>query len=165
MKLNQYKEDVLFFMFYTSVGDVLQVAAAAELWVISGSPSKCSKWGGFGFLQLFSRVAVPYGGEGMDHSSPGHGVSRKDGQLWKRHILLLWRPELEKGKTITRVCCEDVNCFLLWVVLGCERISPGLQQARSAAQFGHVNTLGWFHDARFSRASLPRINKWKVYTL
>ncbi|KAH1000690.1 hypothetical protein HUJ04_012986 [Dendroctonus ponderosae] len=32
MKLNQYKEDVLFFMFYTSVGDVLQVAAAAELY-------------------------------------------------------------------------------------------------------------------------------------
>ncbi|XP_066154207.1 CCR4-NOT transcription complex subunit 2 isoform X1 [Euwallacea fornicatus] len=32
MKLSLYKEDVLFFMFYTSVGDVLQIAAATELY-------------------------------------------------------------------------------------------------------------------------------------
>ncbi|XP_050296384.1 CCR4-NOT transcription complex subunit 2 isoform X2 [Anthonomus grandis grandis] len=32
MKLSLYKDDVLFFMFYTSVGDVLQIAAAAELY-------------------------------------------------------------------------------------------------------------------------------------
>lgn len=31
MKLSLYKDDVLFFMFYTSVGDVLQIAAATEL--------------------------------------------------------------------------------------------------------------------------------------
>ena len=31
VKLNRYKDDVLFFMFYTNVGDVLQLAAAAEL--------------------------------------------------------------------------------------------------------------------------------------
>ncbi|KAL1501154.1 hypothetical protein ABEB36_006537 [Hypothenemus hampei] len=32
MKWSQYKEDVLFFIFYTSVGDVLQIAAATELY-------------------------------------------------------------------------------------------------------------------------------------
>ena len=32
MKLNRYKDDVLFYMFYTNVGDVLQLAAAAELY-------------------------------------------------------------------------------------------------------------------------------------
>lgn len=32
VKLNRYKDDVLFFMFYTNVGDVLQLAAAAELY-------------------------------------------------------------------------------------------------------------------------------------
>ncbi|XP_078036579.1 CCR4-NOT transcription complex subunit regena isoform X2 [Augochlora pura] len=32
VKLNRYKEDVLFYMFYTNVGDVLQLAAAAELY-------------------------------------------------------------------------------------------------------------------------------------
>ncbi|XP_076267958.1 CCR4-NOT transcription complex subunit regena isoform X2 [Rhynchophorus ferrugineus] len=32
MKLSRYKDDLLFFMFYTSVGDVLQIAAAAELY-------------------------------------------------------------------------------------------------------------------------------------
>ena len=31
MKLNRYKDDILFFLFYTNVGDVLQLAAAAEL--------------------------------------------------------------------------------------------------------------------------------------
>ena len=31
VKLNRYKDDVLFYMFYTNVGDVLQLAAAAEL--------------------------------------------------------------------------------------------------------------------------------------
>jgi len=31
VKLNRYKEDLLFYMFYTNVGDILQVAAAAEL--------------------------------------------------------------------------------------------------------------------------------------
>lgn len=31
VKLNRYKDDLLFYMFYTNVGDVLQVAAAAEL--------------------------------------------------------------------------------------------------------------------------------------
>ncbi|XP_023333121.1 CCR4-NOT transcription complex subunit 2 [Eurytemora carolleeae] len=31
VKLNRYKDDILFFMFYTNVGDVLQMAAAAEL--------------------------------------------------------------------------------------------------------------------------------------
>jgi len=31
VKLNRYKDDILFFMFYTNVGDVLQLAAAAEL--------------------------------------------------------------------------------------------------------------------------------------
>merc|ERR1719445_2363391 len=30
VKLNRYKDDVLFYMFYTNVGDVLQLAAAAE---------------------------------------------------------------------------------------------------------------------------------------
>ncbi|KZC07316.1 PREDICTED: CCR4-NOT transcription complex subunit 2 [Dufourea novaeangliae] len=32
VKLNRYKEDLLFYMFYTNVGDVLQLAAAAELY-------------------------------------------------------------------------------------------------------------------------------------
>ena len=32
MKLNRYKDDILFYMFYTNVGDVLQLAAAAELY-------------------------------------------------------------------------------------------------------------------------------------
>ncbi|CAH1125897.1 unnamed protein product [Ceutorhynchus assimilis] len=32
MKLSIYKDDVLFFLFYTSVGDVLQIAAATELY-------------------------------------------------------------------------------------------------------------------------------------
>jgi CCR4-NOT transcription complex subunit 2 len=32
VKLNRYKDDILFFMFYTNVGDVLQLAAAAELY-------------------------------------------------------------------------------------------------------------------------------------
>merc|ERR1712223_2022906 len=32
VKLNRYKDDVLFYMFYTNVGDVLQLAAAAELY-------------------------------------------------------------------------------------------------------------------------------------
>merc|ERR1719190_319632 len=32
VKLNRYKDDVLFYMFYTDVGDVLQLAAAAELY-------------------------------------------------------------------------------------------------------------------------------------
>ena len=31
VKLNMFKDDILFFMFYTNVGDVLQLAAAAEL--------------------------------------------------------------------------------------------------------------------------------------
>ena len=31
VKLNRYKDDLLFYMFYTNVGDVLQLAAAAEL--------------------------------------------------------------------------------------------------------------------------------------
>jgi CCR4-NOT transcription complex subunit 2 len=31
VKLNRYKDDILFFLFYTNVGDVLQLAAAAEL--------------------------------------------------------------------------------------------------------------------------------------
>lgn len=31
VKLNRYKDDLLFFMFYNNVGDVLQVAAATEL--------------------------------------------------------------------------------------------------------------------------------------
>lgn len=31
LKLNRYKDDLLFFMFYNNVGDVLQVAAATEL--------------------------------------------------------------------------------------------------------------------------------------
>ena len=33
MKLSRYKDDLLFFMFYNNVGDVLQLAAASELWV------------------------------------------------------------------------------------------------------------------------------------
>ncbi|XP_017767831.1 PREDICTED: regulator of gene activity isoform X2 [Nicrophorus vespilloides] len=32
VKLNRYKEDLLFFMFYNNVGDVLQIAAASELY-------------------------------------------------------------------------------------------------------------------------------------
>jgi len=32
VKLNRYKEDVLFYLFYSNVGDVLQLAAAAELY-------------------------------------------------------------------------------------------------------------------------------------
>ncbi|XP_071744804.1 CCR4-NOT transcription complex subunit 2 isoform X7 [Lepeophtheirus salmonis] len=32
VKLNRYKDDVLFYMFYTNVGDILQLAAAAELY-------------------------------------------------------------------------------------------------------------------------------------
>ncbi|XP_011298518.1 CCR4-NOT transcription complex subunit 2 isoform X2 [Fopius arisanus] len=32
VKLNRYKDDLLFYMFYTNVGDVLQLAAAAELY-------------------------------------------------------------------------------------------------------------------------------------
>merc|ERR1719282_1133007 len=32
VKLNRYKDDILFYMFYTNVGDVLQLAAAAELY-------------------------------------------------------------------------------------------------------------------------------------
>ncbi|VEN64787.1 unnamed protein product [Callosobruchus maculatus] len=32
MKLSRYKDDLLFFMFYNSVGDVLQIAAASELY-------------------------------------------------------------------------------------------------------------------------------------
>lgn len=32
VKLNRYKDDILFYMFYTNVGDVLQMAAAAELY-------------------------------------------------------------------------------------------------------------------------------------
>ncbi|XP_063216576.1 regulator of gene activity isoform X2 [Bacillus rossius redtenbacheri] len=32
VKLNRYKEDLLFYMFYTNVGDVIQLAAAAELY-------------------------------------------------------------------------------------------------------------------------------------
>nr|CAG4651825.1 EOG090X06CC [Triops cancriformis] len=32
MKLNRYQEDLLFYLFYTYVGDVLQLAAAAELY-------------------------------------------------------------------------------------------------------------------------------------
>jgi CCR4-NOT transcription complex subunit 2 len=36
MKLSRYKDDLLFFMFYNSVGDVLQLAAASELWVTDG---------------------------------------------------------------------------------------------------------------------------------
>ena len=32
VKLNRYKDEVLFYMFYTNVGDVLQLAAAAELY-------------------------------------------------------------------------------------------------------------------------------------
>lgn len=31
MKLSRYKDDLLFFMFYNNVGDVLQIAAASEL--------------------------------------------------------------------------------------------------------------------------------------
>lgn len=31
VKLNRYKDDLLFFMFYNNVGDVLQIAAASEL--------------------------------------------------------------------------------------------------------------------------------------
>ena len=30
--MNRYKDDILFYMFYTNVGDVLQMAAAAELY-------------------------------------------------------------------------------------------------------------------------------------
>lgn len=33
LKLKQYKEDLLFFLFYSNVGDVMQLAAANELWV------------------------------------------------------------------------------------------------------------------------------------
>merc|ERR1711915_1154581 len=32
VKLNRYKDDILFYMFYTNVGDVLQLAAATELY-------------------------------------------------------------------------------------------------------------------------------------
>ena len=32
VKLNRYKDDILFYMFYRNVGDVLQMAAAAELY-------------------------------------------------------------------------------------------------------------------------------------
>ncbi|XP_046406651.1 CCR4-NOT transcription complex subunit 2 isoform X7 [Ischnura elegans] len=32
VKLNRYKEDLLFYMFYTNMGDVLQLAAASELY-------------------------------------------------------------------------------------------------------------------------------------
>ena len=31
VKLNRYKDDLLFYMFYTNAGDVLQLAAANEL--------------------------------------------------------------------------------------------------------------------------------------
>lgn len=34
IKLTRYKDDLLFYMFYTNAGDVLQLAAAAELWVV-----------------------------------------------------------------------------------------------------------------------------------
>lgn len=33
MKMKQYKDDLLFFLFYTNVGDVMQIAAANELYV------------------------------------------------------------------------------------------------------------------------------------
>lgn len=33
MKLSRYKDDLLFYMFYNNVGDVLQIAAADELYV------------------------------------------------------------------------------------------------------------------------------------
>lgn len=33
LRLSRYKEDLLFYLFYCFVGDVLQIAAAAELWV------------------------------------------------------------------------------------------------------------------------------------
>ena len=31
IRLTRYKDEVLFYLFYTSVGDLLQLAAAAEL--------------------------------------------------------------------------------------------------------------------------------------
>lgn len=34
IKLNRYGEDLLFFLFYMNGGDLLQLAAAAELWVL-----------------------------------------------------------------------------------------------------------------------------------
>ena len=34
IKLNRYGEDLLFFLFYMNGGDVLQLASAAELYVI-----------------------------------------------------------------------------------------------------------------------------------
>ena len=37
IKLNRYGEDLLFFLFYMNGGDVLQLAAAAELWVLLGT--------------------------------------------------------------------------------------------------------------------------------
>jgi len=33
IKLNRYQEDLLFYLFYVNGGDVLQLAAAAELYV------------------------------------------------------------------------------------------------------------------------------------
>lgn len=33
IKLNRYSDDLLFYLFYVNGGDVLQLAAAAELWV------------------------------------------------------------------------------------------------------------------------------------
>lgn len=34
MKMKQYKDDLLFFLFYTNCGDVMQLAAATELYEI-----------------------------------------------------------------------------------------------------------------------------------
>ena len=34
IKLSRYNEDLLFYLYYTNGGDILQLAAAAELWVL-----------------------------------------------------------------------------------------------------------------------------------
>ena len=82
-------------------------------------------------LKIQSRLAVPQGGEGVDHASPRDRSQRQDPQLRERHLLLLRHGTVE----------EDTQGTAHWVrPLGGEASTPCHSGSAPLCRCGHAHS-------------------------
>lgn len=94
VKLNRYQEDLLFYLFYTNVGDTMQLLASHELY------NRDWRYHKVAILNfLVNRISIDFfpGGKALDHSSSWHAADRKERELRTRHVLLLRSEQLAQG--------------------------------------------------------------------
>ena len=104
VKLNRYQEDLLFYLFYTNVGDAMQMAASLELYnrdwryhkvllfFIESNPIDFSLINTCGtqFNWITGRTVV-------DHAGAWNAADGKDDRLREGHILLFRSEQLAQG--------------------------------------------------------------------